>query len=281
MQLVVNDYSTGYNGMEVLHNISFDITENGIYVILGQNGSGKTTLFRGLTGLLNPYSGYIKCDGIDLRKSNVNITYLTHTLAIPVGLTVLKILNFFSEIEGEDHNAVEQVAKRLDLTSILNTNTQNLSQGQKKRVSLAKSLLKNPDMFIFDEPTTSLDPIISSEIRNIMREEAKSKIILYSSHNLYEANDLGNRVILLKEGKLAYNGKITDVHSSIYRIGIRGIDIEKAYPDAKKEGQYYIVNLNDPSEVSGILAKLVAFNIRVYEIKEMSNPLEELYGKIL
>ena len=99
MKIQAENFSTGYDRVEVLHHISFLIEKPGIYVVLGKNGAGKTTLFRALTGMLRPFTGSITFDDIPQPESRVGIAYLSHKNSIPAGLTVRDAMKFFGRIE--------------------------------------------------------------------------------------------------------------------------------------------------------------------------------------
>jgi len=277
MKINVNQFSTGYSGKEILHDITFEISEPGIYVVLGKNGSGKTTLFRSLTGMLKPYSGTIKYNDVDLEKSDVKIAYLGHRDAIPTGMNVGAALKFFGKVEGVPDEAVNEMAERFGLKNMLGKSYQNLSQGQRRRVSLAKSLLGYKEILILDEPTSGLDPKISAQIRELMKQESKDRIILYSSHNLYEATDIGSEVIAISDGKILYVGDIGGLSTGHYRKGIRGTGIEDVTTDYKKDGNYYVFDLKSKEEAADLVSRLTTAGAKVYEVKDISNPLERFY----
>lgn len=277
MKINVDNFSTGYSGTEVLHGLNFEISHPGIYVVLGKNGAGKTTLFRAMTGMLRPYSGGIKYNDVELDKSDVNIAYLGHRNAIPTGLTVRSAMNFFAEIEGTSDEQLRSIMEEFNLESLRDRRVESLSQGQRKRVALAKCLLGDKEVMILDEPTASLDPKISSEIRDFMRKGSNAKTILYSSHNLYEATDLGTEVIALSEGKVMYTGDMSGLSSENYRIGIRGTGIEESATGYSKEGRYYVFDLGSPAEAAELVNKLSSSGARIYEVKDLSNPLERFY----
>jgi len=261
------DVSAGYNGIEVLHNVSFEIKENGIYVLLGKNGSGKTTTLRVIAGILPIFKGKIKREG--------TIGYLSHSLALPPEMTVRESLKFFSEILGGDPN---NVIDKFQLQEILDKRISDLSQGQKKRLSIAKVFVKNYDIYLFDEPTGNLDPVLASEIRKMIVSLSKNKIIIYTSHNLYEAREIGNYVMVISNGRLMLFKPMHEISLKEYFIGIRASEDLSKILNGEYQGDYFVVKVNDPSEVNSIIQKLVERNIKILEIKEMKNPLEDLLG---
>ena len=276
--LELKGVDSGYNGKPVLHGISFTAKESSVYVVLGPNGAGKTTLFRTIAGILEPISGEILLDGkINFSKElRGSINYLSHYNAIPEEMTVYNALKFYADMEDGDP---EKVIDLLDLEKLRNRRVSDLSQGQKKRVSIAKVFLIERDLYLLDEPTANLDPGLSKEIRDIILRLSKNKLVLYSSHNLYEASDIGTNLILIKDGKFAMFDKITNVRSKNYRVGIKASrDISKIV-DAKKGKGYYVLTVSTPKEAGLALQKIVKSGILVTEMKELDNPLQELFGK--
>ena len=158
MILSATAYSVGYSNKAVLRDISFSVENKGIIVVLGKNGAGKTTLFRAISGLLRPISGQITFNDMGIQRSRVEIGYLAHSDGIPAGFTVRSAMDFFARIDRADAEIVEHLIKRMQLSEIMNIKFASLSQGQKKRVSLAKCLLKPRDIYIFDEPTGHFYP---------------------------------------------------------------------------------------------------------------------------
>ena len=271
--------STGYYGKQVLHDIDLSIDKPGIYVVLGKNGAGKTTFFRTITGILKLYSGTLTIDGLDpynhpeVRQKCV---YLSHQAGVPVSMSVREIIDLFAVLMEASEEEKEHTVKLLELDNLMDKPYVSLSQGQKKRVSLAKCLLRDRNIYLFDEPTTNLDPTVASQVRKDILGIAKDQIVLYSSHNLYEAREIGKQVLIIDDGRIAYSGDIDKVPMGKYVVGIRADDITEVFPEAKLQGRYYILELDSPDDVSKVIQKLAAANVKVQEVREMSNPLEDL-----
>lgn len=278
MELIFDNVWSGYGRTEVLKGTSFTIDSPGITIVLGKNGSGKTTMFRTITGILKPMKGEIMMRNDSQGNQSPSIGYMAHSAGIPAGFTVEEALNFYAGIEGSGNDQVMEVKRLLNLTNLWSIRFNSLSQGQKKKVSLAKCLLSRKDIYIFDEPTSNLDPEIASEARKIMATLAEESIILYSSHNLYEAQEIGNRVLLLDNGKIKFDGNIRDIRKDKRDIGIRGEGIGKIFPNSVLKNEYYIFNVHGDDEVDSIIRKIVSGGGKIYEVKEMENILEGLYG---
>ena len=277
-KLELNEVSAGYEAEEVIHRISLKIIEPSIYVVLGPNGAGKTTLFRTICGILKPFSGHVKFDDIDLfhsKETRRKIAYLSHLNALPEEMTVFNALKYYADIEGGD---IEYVLDLLNLRALKDRKFSSLSQGQKKRVSVGKIFLRERDLYLLDEPTSNVDPKISKEIRDILIKLSKNKFVLYSSHNLYEAREMGTYLILIKNGELKFFDKIENVKTRQYRVGIKTLnDISKLLPDSKLENGYYVVTVDRPQEVAKIVNNLVKSGAELVELRELDNPLQEFF----
>jgi ABC-2 type transport system ATP-binding protein len=277
-KLELQEVSAGYGKEEVLHKISLKLAEPSIYVVLGPNGAGKTTLFRTICGILRPFSGQAKFDDLDLfnsKEARRRIAYLSHLNALPEEMTVFNTLKYYSDIEGGD---VEHVLALLNLSDLRDRKFTSLSQGQKKRVSVGKIFLRERDLYLLDEPTSNVDPKISKEIRELLMELSKNKFVLYSSHNLYEAREIGTYLIVIKNGGLKFFDKIENVKTKQYRVGIKTLnDISRLLPESRFENGYYVVTVDNPSEVAKIVNNLVKLGAEIAEIRELDNPLQEFF----
>lgn len=279
-ELELKGVNSGYSKKTILHSISFKANESSVYVVLGPNGAGKTTLFRTIAGILEPYSGEVLLDGNNInsgqdKEVRKRINYLSHYDALPEEMTVYDALRFYEDMEG---GSADKVLDILNLGELQNKRINDLSEGQKKRVSVAKVFLRERDLYLLDEPTANLDPLISKELRDIILKLSKNKIVLYSSHNLYEASDIGGNLILIKDGTIGAFGKISDIKSKDYRYGIRASkDISKIVDAKLGEGGYYILNVSNPEEAGLALKKIVAKGIMVTEMRRLDNPLQELF----
>ena len=275
--LELDGVESGYGSQPVLHDISFKAAESAIYVVLGPNGAGKTTLFRTIAGILEPDRGKVIFDGEDMSGSSSarnKINYLSHYNALPEEMTVWGALDFYAKIEG---GSADEAVALLGLEELKSRKVSELSQGQKKRVSIAKVFLKERDLYLLDEPTSNLDPGVSKEIRDILLRLSKEKIVLYSSHNLYEARDMGTNLILIRGGAVGYYGKISAVRSKEYRVGFKADrDISKLI-GAELEGEYYVKAFPSPKEAGLALSELVVGGVTVTEMREMDNPLQSLF----
>jgi ABC-2 type transport system ATP-binding protein len=277
--LACEHLSSGYRDMRVLHDITFSIRQPGVYVVLGPNGAGKTTLFRTLAGILRPSAGSILIDGLPVEDPGARdrLHFLSHLDGIPEGLRVGEAIEYYAAMEGAAPEDVDRVVGLLGLEALRPRFFSELSAGQKKRVSIARIFLRERPLYLLDEPTANLDPKVAGEIRELLLSLSRDRIVLYSSHNLFEAREIGTYVVALKAGRLALFGRISDLRTAKYTVGVRAARGEEKLPTANKRGESYVFELSGPDEVAKLLADLQARGVQVREVKEMGNPLEELF----
>src|SRR5579875_2281669 len=236
-----------------------------------------------LLELKNVHSGY---DGKEVLH-NVNLCISEPSIYVVLGPNGAGKTTLFRTISGiikpqAGKGLLDgiEVLDLLKLRDLKNKKISDLSQGQKKKVSIAKVFLREREIYLLDEPTANLDPIVSKEIRDILLELSRDKIVLYSSHNLYEARDVGTYLILIKEGSVALFDRISNIRSSKYRVGIRAnTDISKIVDAKVGEGGYYVLSVDTPEEAGLILRDLVNRGVIVTEMRQLDNPLQELFDE--
>ncbi len=206
---------TRYYGQTcAVDNLNFEIPKGQILGLLGPNGAGKTTTLRILTGYLQPTSGTIMVEGVDVRENPLEVKkrigYLPESSPIYPDMIVFDYLLFIAEMRGieksEQINRIKELAKICSLTDVMHKTVMNLSKGYKQRVGLALALMSDPDILVLDEPTSGLDPNQIVEIRSIIKEIGKTKTIIFSTHILSEAEATCDRVVIINNGKIAADG---------------------------------------------------------------------------
>ena len=277
--LACRGVSAGYRGTRVLHDITFEIQEPSIYVLLGPNGAGKTTLLRTLAGILRPQEGSVLIEGrsVEDPATKDRLHFLSHLDGLPDGLRVEEALRFYGTVEGADSSDVERVLRLLEIESLRQRSVSELSAGQKKRVAIARIFLRERDVYLLDEPTSNLDPKVASEIRELILRLSRDRVVLYSSHNLFEAREIGTWVLALKSGRLGLVRRIADLRASKYVVGVRASLGEEHLPPANKSGDYYLFELSGPNDVPDLIRDLESKGVRLREVKEMGNPLEDIF----
>ena len=271
--------SSGYQDHPVLQDITFSIDRPAVYVVLGPNGAGKTTLFRTLSGILPPTRGEVRIDGEPVRRqsSRNRLHYLSHLDGMPDGLKVGEALHFYARAERAGPADVERVLDLLEIRPLRDQYLSRLSAGQRKRVSIARVFLHEREIYLLDEPTSNLDAKAAREIRGRILELSHEKIVLYSSHNLFEAREIGEYVLALRDGRLARFDRIENLRTSRFVVGLKLLEPSALLEGYPREGEYYLRELPGPEEVPTLLHWLDTHGVRVREVREMGNPLEDLF----
>ncbi|MBQ8756709.1 MAG: ABC transporter ATP-binding protein [Oscillospiraceae bacterium] len=186
--------------------------ENGeLLVILGQSGSGKTTLLKCVLGLCDYISGQLYIDGIPIDQfdlKNSNIGYIRQELNLYPHMTVYENIAFPLRMihtpQAEVDRRVKELAALLEIDWLLTRKPKQLSGGQLQRVAIARALIKNPVTVLFDEPFSAIDPTLRTEMRQLVKKihQTFGCTILFVTHDLTDALNLAERVVILEEGKI-------------------------------------------------------------------------------
>ncbi len=272
--------TAGYLGSKVLRDITFTIDTPAVYVVLGPNGAGKTTLFRTLSGILQPYEGRVTVGGVAIERQEARnqMHYLSHLEGIPDSMRVREALEFYARVARATPAVVERVLDLLELRELSGHYLSKLSAGQKKRVSVARVFLRERAIYLLDEPTANLDPKLAREIRALILDLSHDKIVLYSSHNLYEAREIGEYVLAVKGGQLTLFDRIQNLRSARFVVGIRVLEHSEALAEFPREGEYYLRELAGPEQVPALIRDLESRGVQIRELREMNNPLEDLFA---
>lgn len=212
--LSVDSLRKQYGETVAVDGISFAVGPNEIVGLLGPNGAGKTTTINMILGVLEPDSGTVRIDGIDLRTHRSQALQRTNFVAVysplPGNLTVIQNLRFFGMIYGVTSlsERIETLIEQFDLDRFRGVKCGVLSSGEQTRVSLAKAMLNRPHLLLLDEPTASLDPSVASEVRDKIREATMQGTggVLWTSHNMLEVEAVCDRVLFLSKGKILLEG---------------------------------------------------------------------------
>jgi ABC-2 type transport system ATP-binding protein len=212
--LSVEDLHKVYGSTVAVDGVSFEVGRNEIVGLLGPNGAGKTTIISMLLGVLEPTSGSIRIDAIDIRTRRSKALERTNFAAVyaplPGNLTVYQNLRIFGLLYGVRNlsERVDELIEQFDIANFRDVKCGVLSSGEQTRVSLAKAMLNTPNLLLLDEPTASLDPATARDIRNTIRELTVhgSGGVLWTSHNMYEVQDVCDRVLFLSHGKILLEG---------------------------------------------------------------------------
>lgn len=219
--LEIRNYSLEYfKGKKVVDDLSLTIREGDIYAFVGRNGAGKTTTIKSIVGINHITDGDILLDGVSIQKNPLEfknkIAYIPDNPALYDNLTGIQYLNFIADMhEVTEKNRIQRIkeyAKRFELYDELGDVISSYSHGMKQKLVLISAFIHDPKLYILDEPFVGLDPKASFTLKEILKEKAADKkIIFFSTHVLDVAEKLCNKIAIIKNGKLIVNGDMKKV----------------------------------------------------------------------
>ncbi|MBT0585753.1 ABC transporter ATP-binding protein [Alteromonas oceanisediminis] len=209
----VSHLSKHFDSFKAVDDLSFSVKPGDIVGFLGPNGAGKSTTMKMLTGFLRPTSGDITVDGLSISEHakaiQAKIGYLPEGAPAYGDMTVIQFLNFIADVRGlkgdTKTRSIQSVIEKVTLADVLDRPIENLSKGFKRRVGLAQAIIHDPQILILDEPTDGLDPNQKHQVRELIQQLSKDKLVIVSTHILEEVTAVCNRVMVIADGKLRFD----------------------------------------------------------------------------
>ncbi len=305
----VQNITKKYGNFVAVDDISFEIKKGEIVGLLGENGAGKTTTMNMITGFIEQTNGKILIDDIDTlkrpKKAKRKIGYMPEGVPLYTDLTVKEFVTFMAEIKKvkrkERKEKVEKTLKETGLFDVQNKLIKNLSRGYKQRVSLAGTLVSDPEILILDEPTVGLDPKQITEIRSLIKKFGKKHTVILSSHILSEVSQICDKVIIINKGKIIAidtpknleekvsndnsvyitvedkDNKMDSIKDKI--IDIKEIKIVENNNDGTKK--YMVVGEQGKDLRKEIFEVLAKEGITIFEMKKADSTLEDAFMKLI
>ncbi|WP_338214273.1 ABC transporter ATP-binding protein [Companilactobacillus muriivasis] len=216
----INDLSKSYGNKKALQHLTLQIKPGEIFGFLGHNGAGKSTTIKNLVSIIQPTSGSIKVDGLELsehrQEIKQKIAYVPDTPDIFLQLTATEYWDLLAA--AYDLSDDEVKSRRQKLVNLFNMGLHvdetmaSFSHGMRQKTVLIGALLSDPDIWILDEPMQGLDPQAAYDLKQLMQAHAKKgKTVIFSTHNLDTAQQLCDELAILKTGELIYNGSVKDL----------------------------------------------------------------------
>ncbi len=286
--------SKRYGEVTALHDISFSCTEGSILGIIGHNGAGKTTLLKILAGLIAPTSGTLTINGLDVLADPMlvkqQLGYLPEESRLYETMFVQDYLRFFGEIYSLDR-AVINVRSDLLLTQLSlhpeGKQIGNLSKGMKRKVAIARSLIHDPSLLIYDEPGSGLDPMTGRFIIEYLKGlRSQGKTIILSAHNLYQVEEICDVVMILRRGEVVIEGTMTELRE---RFGSIRYEVWFTLPEGslmempsgtERSGHLWMATVTAVSDLNELTGSVSEHGGIVERIESKYPSLEEILVKI-
>ena len=232
--------------INAVDNISLQVDAGEIVGILGPNGAGKTTLLRMMSKLMKPTSGTVSIrigqteisDAVEVKR---HIGYLSNNTKLYGRLSARELLQMLGVLyglsEGDTAKRIVKISEILSMDSFLDNRIEKLSTGQTQRASIARCLVHDPKVYIFDEPTLGLDIISSASIIDFMkRERERGKTVLYSTHYMEEAEYLCDRIVMIHQGRIIREGTPGDLKAQMGKESLRDVFAELINMEGMPDG---------------------------------------------
>jgi len=299
MSIEVKNLLKKYGEQKAVNDISFTVNKGEIVGFLGPNGAGKSTTMKMITGYLQPDAGEINVTGIDVRKypleAKKKIGYLPESNALYYDMYIREYLSFIGDIH-EVKTKKQKVEDVIQLTGLIPENKKKigqLSKGFKQRVGLAAALLHDPEILILDEPTSGLDPNQIVEIRQVIKDQGKDKLVLFSSHILQEVEAICDRVIIINKGKLVADDKLSNlqnINKNIQTVIVQFAEaIDKtllmhikdaAKIDGMQNAGFQIQTSNPDAVRKDLLSLALEHNLNIVSLQTQSQSLEKIFQSL-
>ena len=298
MSIIVKNLTKTYGEQRAVDSISFTVNKGEIVGFLGPNGAGKSTTMKMITGYLSPDGGDVSVSSIDVTKhpleAKKKVGYLPESNALYYDMYVKEYLNFIADVHkvNNKQQAINKVIEQVGLTKEKSKKIGQLSKGYKQRVGLAAALIHNPEVLILDEPTSGLDPNQIIEIRNVIKEQGRDKLVLFSSHILQEVEAICDRVIIINKGRLVADDLLSNLQktssTNIVRVAFKEAleqewlnRLQEARSVNKIDTHNWTIETESPEVVRKQLLQLaVEHNLNIVSLQSENQSLEEVFRSL-
>ncbi|WP_271006084.1 ABC transporter ATP-binding protein [Listeria seeligeri] len=293
-KLKIQGLKKKYNGKIVIKGINLTINNKECVALIGPNGAGKTTIINMIVQILTPDEGQITLNGQDAKLVREKIGFLPQYPEFYGWMTAVECLRFMGKLSNMEKNDVEtriqEVLLLVGLADKAKKKISTYSGGMRQRLGIAQAILHRPELLILDEPVSALDPIGRREIIQLLENLKKESTILFSTHILKDAEEICDRIAIIKEGELVTDKTVTQLlqeeSSSIFDVEFIGdsnawqqILIQNEFIEKiEKIGTVYQVYSTDRKACSeAILKTLLQINGELIRVENRHQNLEEIF----
>lgn len=299
--LKVENLSHRYSVQWAIRDINFEITQNGVYGLLGSNGAGKSTTMNIICGVLKQTEGNVFIKGIDMRDNPVeakrHIGFLPQKPPLHTDLTVEEYLTYCARLRqiarAEEGKVVDEVLARCGISHFRKRLIHNLSGGYQQRVGIAQAIIHRPDFVVLDEPTNGLDPNQILEIRHLIKAIAEECTVVLSTHILSEVQATCNYIRMIGQGTLVFSGTVDEfdnyiLPNTVFATLVAAPPIEelKQLPGVvdvdELGGLNYRLRFSDsPQEmIERVVQTSVAKDWRLTEVRLEKSSLDDIFAEL-
>lgn len=301
MSLEVKNIIKKYGEKTVVDNLSFTMEEPGVYALLGTNGAGKTTSIRIMLGMLASDGGEVLWNGKPLDPISTNVGYLAEERGLYPKYTLMDQMLYFASLKKVPIKTARERIKywsnRLELDEyffpekkkgkrVKQKKADQLSKGNQQKVQLMAALISEPEIIIFDEPLSGLDPVNTDLFKSIIREEIdKKKYIIMSSHQMSTVEEFCEEITILSRGKVVLQGNLNEIKKSYGRVNLL-VKTEEEIDDiisglgiklVDKTPNGYQMKVTGQEQADMILAKMMERHLTIIKFELREPSLHEIF----
>ena len=278
------DLTMLYGQTLALDQVSFQVKEKEVVGLLGPNGAGKTTLMRILTTFLYPTRGTALINGVDITEDPLSVRkmigYLPETPPLYMDMRVDDFIDFVGRARGLTSEQLKErtawVIEAVKISSVWKHMISELSLGFRQRVGLAQALIHDPQLLILDEPTAGLDPMQIIGIRQLIRELAREKTIIFSTHILQEASAVSDRLMIIDQGKIIAQGTVEELKkqktgAQSFSVGLKGNREEVEAALRSIEAITDVKFLDQHEDIVRFLCTALSYDDAVLRLNQLTN----------
>jgi len=280
--ITARDLRKEYGGFVAVEGSTFTVEEGEVFGIIGPNGAGKTTTLKMIAGLVEPTDGEVSVAGFDAGETEMRqrLGFLPEESPLYEEMTPVSYLHFFADLydvpEGVADRRIHDTLERLELDH-RDRPLGDMSKGMKRKVAIARSLINDPDVLIYDEPGSGLDPLTTNYIIDFTRELGeRGKTIVFSAHNLYHVESICDRVAIMNEGRIVAKGDLDELQAEYGRTEYH-VYATVEVPDSARENGYHKRIVESMDAVDETREAAQAAGGEVVDIRTEESSLEEVF----
>lgn len=287
--IVIENLRKTYGDFVAVRDSSFSVDRGEIFGVVGPNGAGKTTTLKMLSGLIEPSSGEATLAGFDAGDPEMRSTlgFLPEESPLYEDMTPLSYLRFFADLYDVPRDvATERITDALDRLELEHRERRlgDMSKGMKRKVAIARSLINDPEILIYDEPASGLDPLTTNYVLEFTRELSEAgKTVIFSAHNLYHVESICDRIIIMNRGEIIARGTVEEIreehgHTEYHvttTVPVTGAEVVSA-GEEDADDEYYIA-VDSMDEVREVREAAETAGGDVADIRTKEPSLEEIF----
>jgi ABC-2 type transport system ATP-binding protein len=283
--IAVEDLRKSYGDFAAVAGSTFSVDRGEIFGIVGPNGAGKTTTLKMLSGLIEPTAGTARVAGYDADDPEMRriLGFLPEESPLYEDMTPRTYLRFFADLYDVPRDvADERIASSLDRLNLDHRDRRlgDVSKGMKRKVAIARSLVNDPEVLVYDEPASGLDPLTTNYVLEFTKELTDAgKTVVFSAHNLYHVESICDRVIIMNEGDIVARGTVPDIRSA---HGTTEYHVYTTVPvdEAEQTGERYRRVVDSMDDVETVRDAAREAGGRVDDIRTREPSLEDIFLEI-